>query len=70
MKSGWENKTFSEVLEVLRNGINCKQSNQAIGDKISRIKTISNANFDIEKVGYATLHKNIKDKYRLKIPSA
>jgi type I restriction enzyme S subunit len=65
MKQGWEQKTLGDVLGVLRNGINCKQDKNGIGDKISRIESISNANFDIDKVGFTTLSKSDKEKYRL-----
>jgi type I restriction enzyme S subunit len=53
------------VLDVLRNGVNCKQDKKGVGDKVSRIESISNADFDINKVGYAILSKSDKDKHRL-----
>ncbi len=62
---GWEKKTLGDVLDILRNGINCKQDKKGIGNKISRIESISKAYFDVEKVGYATLSKSDKEKYRL-----
>jgi len=65
MKQGWEIKTLGDVLEVLRNGVNCKQDKKGFGDKISRIESISNADFDINKVGFTTLSISDKDKYRL-----
>ncbi|MDB2442953.1 restriction endonuclease subunit S [Flavobacteriales bacterium] len=65
MKQYWEEKTLGDVLDVLRNGANCKQDKKGVGDKISRIESISNADFDINKVGYATLSKSDKDKHRL-----
>jgi type I restriction enzyme S subunit len=65
MKQDWEEKTLGDVLDVLRNGANCKQDKKGVGDKISRIESISNADFDINKVGYATLSKSDKDKHRL-----
>ncbi|MCG7848913.1 MAG: restriction endonuclease subunit S [ANME-2 cluster archaeon] len=61
----WEVKKFEDVLSVLRNGVNCKQNKKGGGNKISRIESISNADFDIEKVGYAELSKSDKDKYKL-----
>ena len=65
MKQGWENKILGDVLDVLRNGVNCKQDKKGVGDKISSIESISNADFDIDKVGFATLSKSDKEKYRL-----
>jgi type I restriction enzyme S subunit len=65
MKQGWENKTLGDVLDVLRNGVNCKQDKKGVGDKISRIESISNADFDIDKVGFALLSQSDKEKYRL-----
>jgi type I restriction enzyme S subunit len=65
MKKGWETKKMGEVLAILRNGVNCKQDKKGLGDKISRIESISNADFDIDKVGYTALSKSDKEKYRL-----
>lgn len=65
MREGWETKSLGDVLEVLRNGVNCKQDKKGSGDKISRIESISNADFDIEKVGFTTLSDSDKEKYRL-----
>lgn len=55
MKQGWERKTLGDVLDVLRNGVNCKQDKKGVGNKISRIESISNADFDFDKVGYTLL---------------
>ena len=63
ISNGWEQKTIEDVLEVLRNGINCKQDKIGVGDKISRIESISTSKFDIEKVGYTSLTKFEKKKY-------
>jgi type I restriction enzyme S subunit len=65
MKQGWEYKTLGDVLDVLRNGVNCKQDKKGVGDKISRIESISNADFDFDKIGFARLSKSDKEKYRL-----
>lgn len=66
LKVDWEQEKFGDVLDVLRNGVNCKQDKNGIGDKISRIESISNAYFDINKVGYAILSESDKVKYQLK----
>ncbi len=66
MIKGWEQKTLSDILDVLRNGVNCKQDKKGIGDKISRIESISNADFDIEKVGFSKLSESNKEKYLLR----
>ncbi len=65
MKAGWQTSTLGEVLAVLRNGVNCKQDKSGKGDKISRIESISDASFDLEKVGYAELSERDKERYRL-----
>jgi type I restriction enzyme S subunit len=65
MKAGWETSRLGDLLAVLRNGINCKQNKSGEGDKISRIESISNALFDVEKVGYAKLSETEKARYRL-----
>ncbi len=65
MKLGWQTSTLGEVLDVLRNGVNCQQDKSGNGDKISRIESISDASFDLEKVGYAELTERDKERYRL-----
>src|SRR5947199_5543256 len=65
MKKGWDNKKLEDVLDLIRNRVNCKQDKKGIGDKISRIESISNAHFDTQKVGYSKLSKSEKEKYRL-----
>jgi type I restriction enzyme S subunit len=65
MKSGWQTSKLSDVLAVLRNGVNCKQDKTGTGDKISRIESISDASFDLEKVGYAELSAHDRARYRL-----
>jgi len=65
MKKGWQTKTLGELLAVLRNGVNCKQDRSGSGDKVSRIESISDATFDIERVGYAQLKEQDKERFRL-----
>jgi type I restriction enzyme S subunit len=65
MKKGWQTKTLGELLAVLRNGVNCKQDRSGSGDKVSRIESISDATFDIERVGYAQLKERDKERFRL-----
>ena len=65
LPKGWEIKKLGDVLEVLRNGVNCKQDKKGVGDKISRIESISNGEFDNEKVGYTDLSDTAKLKYKI-----
>lgn len=67
MKSGWHISTLGDVLAVLRNGVNCKQDKSGKGDKISRIESISDASFDLGRVGYAELSDRDKERYRLQV---
>jgi hypothetical protein len=53
MKNGWQSSILGDVLEVLRNGVNCKQNKSGNGDRISRIESISDASFDLKKIGFA-----------------
>lgn len=62
---GWEKKTLADVLNVLRNGVNCKQDKKGIGERISRIESISTGEFDVDRVGYSVLKKEEKAKYKL-----
>jgi type I restriction enzyme S subunit len=65
MREGWEFKILGDVLAELRNGVNCKQDKNGAGDKISRIESISSADFDIAKVGFSKLSELEKEKYKL-----
>lgn len=65
MKSEWQTSTLGDVLSVLRNGVNCKQDKSGKGDRISRIESISDASFDLGKVGYAELSERDKERNRL-----
>ena len=65
MKAGWQTSTLGDVLAVIRNGVNCKQDKSGNGDRISRIESISDATFDLDKVGYAELSERDKEKNRL-----
>ncbi|MBW4530841.1 MAG: restriction endonuclease subunit S [Aphanothece saxicola GSE-SYN-MK-01-06B] len=65
MKQGWKTSTLGDVLDVLRNGLNCKQDKRGKGERISRIESISEAIFDLKRVGYAQLTEREKERYRL-----
>jgi type I restriction enzyme S subunit len=65
MKAGWQTSTLGDVLAVIRNGVNCKQDKSGNGDRISHIESISDAIFDLDKVGYAELSERDKEKNRL-----
>ena len=61
----WVTCNIGDALQLIQNGINCKQSKDTIGDKISRIETISDANVNFSKVGFAVLSENEKVKAQL-----
>jgi restriction endonuclease S subunit len=61
----WTTSTIGDVLNVIQNGINCKQAKDGVGDKISRIETISDASVNFNKVGYAVLTESEKHKAKL-----
>ncbi|HJN07146.1 MAG TPA: restriction endonuclease subunit S [Pirellulaceae bacterium] len=65
MKNGWQSSILGDVLEVLRNGVNCKQNKSGNGDRISRIESISDASFDLKKIGFAELSERDKERFRL-----
>lgn len=65
MTNEWMTCTLGNVLAVLRNGVNCKQDKQQKGDRISRIETISDGHFDINRVGYSSLGTQDKVRHRL-----
>ncbi|HBP86108.1 MAG TPA: restriction endonuclease subunit S [Nitrospiraceae bacterium] len=65
MTSEWETSPLGDVLAVIKNGVNCKQKKSGSGDRISRIESISDATFNLEKVGFAELSERDKEKNRL-----
>jgi type I restriction enzyme S subunit len=65
MMTDWTETTLGEVLDVLKNGLNCKQTKEKIGQKVSRIESIASASFNIDKVGYSELSRLEKEKYIL-----
>lgn len=63
----FENKDFGECLfedicDCLRNGANIKQSKTASGYPITRIETLSNDKFNLDRMGYADIFD--LEKYR------
>ena len=63
----WKKSTIGDVLSVIKNGMNCDQNKNLVGDKITRIETIAKKKFDFERVGYAKLSESEKEKSKLKI---
>lgn len=61
----WQASTIGEVLAVIKNGVNCTQNKEAIGNKITRIETISNQEINFERVGYSALSEYDKEKSKL-----
>ncbi len=57
---------FGSLFEVIRNGMNVKQDKSGVGLPITRIETISNANVDGTRVGYAGLAENDCKEWLLK----
>ncbi len=61
----WRESTLGDVICEMRNGVNCKQDKNGVGDKITRIETISDATLNLERVGYSILSHKEKEKYKL-----
>ena len=67
MAEGWKESTLAEVLEVLRNGLSCKQNKSGLGHKISRIETVALGAFNMNRVGFAELSPQEAEKHRLQL---
>ena len=65
MKADWKKSTLGNVLSTLKNGLNCKQSKDGAGQKISRIESIATAYFDINRVGFSEISESDKAKFKL-----
>lgn len=66
MKAGWEATNLAGVLATIRNGVNCKQTKAAVGDRISRIESIADGTFNLEKTGRSELSAKDKEKFKLR----
>jgi type I restriction enzyme S subunit len=64
-RANWKVGTLSEVLATLKNGFNCKQDKLSIGDKVSRIESISTGVFDLSRVGFASIPDRDKERFKL-----
>ena len=56
---------LEKVIAHMKNGVNVKQNKNGVGDRLSRIETISDGNFNFDKVGYAELSSDQKSKYKI-----
>lgn len=65
MNKGWQTSSLGNVLATIKNGLNCKQDKRGVGQKISRIESISLAAFDLSRVGYAEISDSDKSKFKL-----
>ncbi len=65
MKAEWQTSCLGDVLATIKNGLNCKQDKSGVGQKISRIESISLASFDLSRVGYAEISESDKSKFKL-----
>ena len=57
--------TIGDALEVIQNGINCKQNKSGIGDKITRIETIADSDINYSRTGFSVLNGKQREKSRL-----
>ena len=58
--------TISDVTEFVRNGANIKQVKGCSGIPITRIETISNSQFNYDRLGYADIFDDKYSNYYLK----
>jgi type I restriction enzyme S subunit len=58
---------LEKVIAHMKNGVNVKQNKNGVGDRLSRIETISDGNFNFDKVGFADLSSDQKSKYKINI---
>ena len=56
---------LEKVIAHMKNGVNVKQNKNGVGDRLSRIETISDGNFNFDKVGFADLSSDQKSKYKI-----
>ena len=56
---------LEKVIAHMKNGVNVKQNKNGVGDRLSRIETISDGKFNFDKVGFAELSSDQKSKYKI-----
>ena len=61
----FKKETIGDVVELITNGVNCKQNKEGNGVKISRIETIANREINYQKTGFSKLTEADKNKYKL-----
>jgi type I restriction enzyme S subunit len=66
VNAGWKRTTLGDVLAELKNGLNCKQSQDGQGQRISRIESIADGTFDEGRVGFSSLSEAEMRRFRLK----
>ena len=60
----WQLKELGDLLELIRNGCSNKQVSRITDFPVTRIETISEGKFDLNKVGYVEkIDSNYKIKY-------
>lgn len=64
-RRSWKACLLADSVVLMRNGINCKQSKNPIGSKVSRIESISAGRFDPTRAGYARLTDDQRARFRL-----
>ena len=61
----WKHGCIGDVLVKIQNGINCKQNKSGIGNKITRIETIADAEINFDKTGFSQLSQVEIEKAQL-----
>jgi|TARA_B110000259_G_scaffold41772_1_gene48053 restriction endonuclease S subunit len=61
----FKKETIGDVVELITNGVNCKQNKEGNGVKISRIETIANREINYQKTGFSKLTEADRNKYKL-----
>jgi len=64
-RADWKDTTLSDVLSTLKNGFNCKQDKYGVGDRVSRIESISSGVFDLNRVGFTSIPDMDREKFKL-----
>lgn len=64
---GWMETYVKNILSLMRNGYSCQQTKDGHGCPVTRIETIADAKINYDKVGYAEIPIDQKEKYQLKL---
>lgn len=67
LPEGWAWKKLGEILELIQNGISSSQNDEKRGYPVSRIETIQNQNFNMNRIKHVDIDEKTAQKFRYQL---